>query len=252
MQFKLSYENYFMNDVKIKPVFLTYLLFLTLTTATSFGIAKTNERIVLIPKPKSNETTPRLLKTLQKWDESQFKEAQECEDMAIDHNPSLKKGKVNEFYELSYSVLINSDNLYSVSVKTDRYCGGAYPSIDNNVVVFNKKNGSKIDPTDLYNITEKTKHGYTIKPAIQLLIRSALLREIDKGSIRKSCLNVIQEDTIEYLDQDTVGLGKNGLYIMYTGPHVVASCYKTVVLPYPQLSRFLNKAEAKRLNWQPF
>lgn len=238
-----------MNDFKIKPLVFTCLLLVTLTTSTSFSTAKTNERIVLIPKPKSNETTSRLLKSLQKWDELQLKIAQECEDIAIDNNPNLKKEKVNEFYKLSYSVLINNNSWYSVSVKTDRYCGGPYPSIDKNVVVFNKKSGSKIDPIDLYNITEKTKNGYTIKPAVASLIRSALLREIDKGSIQKSCLTVIKEDTIEFLDQDTVGLGKNGLYIMYTGPHVVASCYKTIVLPYPQLSRFLNQAEAKKLNW---
>ena len=211
-----------------------------------------NERIVLIPKPKSNETTSRLLKSLRKWDEMQLKIAQECEDMAIDHNPGLKKEKVNEFYKLSYSVLINNNNLYSVSVKIDWYCGGPYPSIDENAVVFDKKNGSRIDPIDLYNITQKTKNGYTIKPAIQSLIRSALLREIDKGAIRKSCLTVIKEDRIEFLDQDTVGLGKDGLYIMYSGPHVVSSCYKTIILPYKQLSRFLNPSEAKRLNWKPF
>lgn len=238
-----------MNDFKIKPLVFTCLLLVTLTTSTSFSTAKTNERIVLIPKPKSNETTSRLLKSLQKWDELQLKIAQECEDIAIDNNPNLKKEKVNEFYKLSYSVLINNNSWYSVSVKTDRYCGGPYPSIDKNVVVFNKISGSKIDPIDLHNITEKTKNGYTIKPAVASLIRSALLREIDKGSIQKSCLTVIKEDTIEFLDQDTVGLGKNGLYIMYTGPHVVASCYKTIVLPYPQLSRFLNQAEAKKLNW---
>ena len=111
---------------------------------------------------------------------------------------------------------------------------------NNNALVTNAKGNMLIDC------------GYTIKPAVASLIRSALLREINKSSIQKSCLTVIKEDTIEFLDQDTVGLGKNGLYIMYTGPHVVASCYKTIVLPYPQLSRFLNQAEAKKLNWNYF
>jgi hypothetical protein len=239
------------NKKNKSPVFIG-LLFLALITAASVSTAKSNKQIVLIPQPKSNETTPQLISALQKWDKGQFKIAQECKEMAIDYNPTLNKMKANEFYKLSYFVLINNDDLYSLIVKTFRYCGGAYPSIDENAIVFNKKNGSRIDPIDLYNITQKNKHGYTLKPAIQSLTRSALLRELDKDSIENRCKAVINQDEFDYLEPNTVGLGKKGLHIMYSGPHVVQACYKTIILPYQQVSRFLNLAKAKKLNWKTF
>jgi hypothetical protein len=136
--------SYLINNLTIKPLLFVCVLFLTLTTATSFSTAATNKRFVLIPQPKSNETTPQLISALQKWDELQLKIAQECKDMAIENNPSLKKEKMNEFYKLSYSVLINNDDLYSLIVKTFRYCGGAYPSIDENAIVFKKKMALKL------------------------------------------------------------------------------------------------------------
>lgn len=195
-----------------------------------------------------NEATPQLLKSLQNWDKKQNKLAQECEDMAIENNPKLKRKKTNIFYELSYSVLINTDDLYSLIVKIDIYCGGAHPLIYENAVIFNKKDGSKINPIDLYNITQKSSSGYdVIKPEIKGLIRTALLNGLDKD--KNNCIGVIQKDNIDYLDEDTVGIGKKGLHIMYSGSYAVQSCYQTIVLPYQQLNHFLNLAVAKKLNW---
>jgi hypothetical protein len=116
-------------------------------------------------------------------------------------------------------------------------------------VVFDLTTGKRYDPLKLYAIAKNGRYGYEFIPPIRLMIRNQLIQNRGVNSKDNKCIQVLKNDDVKLIEDGIVAPDEKGLKIMYSGPHVVQSCYSSVLLPYGELKQYLNKQEAERLLW---
>ena len=206
-----------------------------------------------IPRPQSAPASKAIAKTLAKslaaWDKQQLAMAKDCAKDVARVNAREKGHTLVAEFELRYEVLLDTPQIYSLAQWLNINCIGPYPAFAENAVVFDMATGQRYSPLRLYAITRKGPYGAEFRPEIRTLIRQALIAErkpIDKDD---ECIQVLKSDEIRLLEDDTLGLGAQGLHVMYAGSHAVQACYGEVVLPYARLKKFLNTQEAKRIHW---
>lgn len=165
------------------------------------------------------------------WDKKQAQLAKECaKDVAKIRAHEKNSPNAVEF-NLRYEVLLDYSQIYAVARLLNIDCGGAYSAFAENTVTFDLTTGKRYDPLNLYAISRRGRYCMEFRPAIRKIIQEALIAE------RKP------------IEKDTIGLGAQGLHVMYAGTHVVQACYGNVVLPYERLQKFLNTKETQRIHW---
>ena len=206
-----------------------------------------------IPRPQSQPASTAAAKTLSqslaKRDRQQLAMARECAKDVAGVNAREKSNTLVAEFELRYEVLLDTPQIYSLVQRLNIHCIGPYPAFAENALVFDLATGQHYNPLRLYAITRNGPDGAEFLPEIRTLIRQALIAGRQPTDQKNECLRVLKRDDIRLLEKDTLGLGAQGLHVMYSGPHVVQACYGDVVLPYARLKKFLNTQEAQRIHW---
>lgn len=203
----------------------------------------------LIPLPKSSSLSAVLKQSLAAWDVEQKNKARWCAKEVAKIKAHDKHSPLEAEFDLSYEILLDAPTVYSVAVNLNVYCGGPYPAHSDTAVVFDLTTGKRYDPLKLYAIAKKGRYGYEFIPPIRAMIRQQLIQDRGVNSKDDECIQVLKNDDIKLVEDGIVAPGQKGLQIMHSGPHVVQSCYGSVLLPYGELKRYLNKQEAARLRW---
>ncbi len=229
---------------RLTPIALIACIWMCLSTAWAQA-----PHIEPIPRPKALPVTSTLASSLATWDKEQAQLAKECAKDVAQIKAREKNAPIAVEFNLRYEVLLDSSQIYTVARLLNIYCGGPYPTFAENAVVFDLTTGKRYDPLKLYAISRRGRHGPEFRPAIQKMIREALISKRTPIKKDDDCIPVLLQDDIQMIDKDTIGLGTQGLHVMYAGAHVVQACYGDVVLPYERLKKFLNIQEAKRIHW---
>lgn len=237
------------------PIFLA-MVYVAIALGTAFPAHVNANSISLpkLPKPKHSKLTPALKKEFEAWNAKWRSDAKECLDMAKEDKERVKAlGNNLIIFEISYHPIRDDQTFYSVAFNYEVYCGGPYPSRSLGAIVFDIGSSKIYDPTQLYRIVSPNKSD-KIDPRFRRILKNTLLdrNKNEHGSSKSDndCRDVILTDQFEYLEDKSVGLTPEGLWIYYTGSHVVQACYDAVVIPYAKLKPSLNQSEASRLKWQ--
>ena len=202
-----------------------------------------------IPPPKSLPISAVLKQSLAAWDVEKKNEARWCAKEVAQIKAHDKHSPLEAGFELHYEVLLDAPTVYSVAVNLNVYCGGPYPVHSETAVVFDLTTGKRYDPLKLYAIAKKGQYGDEFIPPIRTMIRQQLIQDRGVNTKDDECIQVLKDDDIKLVEDGIVAPAQKGLQIMYSGPHVVQGCYGSVLLPYAELKRYLNKQEAARLRW---
>lgn len=207
------------------------------------------QQLPLIPIPKSFPLSAKLKQSLEVWNVEQKNKAKSCAKEVEKIKAHDNHSPLEAEFDLRYQVLLDTLTVYSVAVNLNIYCGGPYPAHSDTAVVFDLTTGKRYDPLKLYAIAKKGRYGYEFIPPIGVMIRQQLIQNRGVNSKDDECVQVLKNDEIKLIEDGIVAPSQKGLQIMYSGPHVVQSCYSSVVLPYNELKRYLIKQEASRLLW---
>lgn len=229
---------------RLTPIALTACVWMSLSSAWAQA-----PHIEPIPRPQALPVTSTLTRSLAAWDKEQAQLAKECAKDVAQIKAREKNSPISVEFNLRYEVLLDSSRIYTVASLLNIYCGGPYPAFVENAVVFDLTTGKRYDPLKLYAISLRGRYGAEFRPAIRKMVREALIAERKPIEKDDDCIPVLQQDEIQMIEKDTIGLGAQGLHVMYAGAHVVQACYGNVVLPYERLQKFLNTKEAKRIHW---
>lgn len=175
--------------------------------------------------------------------------AKECAKEVAGVNAREKSNTLVAEFELRYEVLLDTPQIYSLAQRLSIHCIGPYPAFAENALVFDMATGQHYNPLRLYAITRNGTDGAEFLPEIRTQIRQALIAGRQPTDQEDECIQVLKRDDIRLLEKDSLGLGAQGLHVMYSGPHAVQACYGDVVLPYARLKKFLNTQEAQRIHW---
>ncbi len=203
-----------------------------------------------IPQPKSAPVSVALMRSLSAWDRQKRHEAQACVKQVATIKAQEKRLSIEPEFDLRYEVLLDTPALYSVAVNLNIFCGGAHPDHVEIGITFDRNTGKRYDPLKLYAIASKAQFAYVFRSSIREMIRQRLIEKRGTHLKDDECLQVLNDDDIEFADDGIVALGQKGLAITYSGAHVVQACFAPVVLPYSELKGFLNQQEAARLQWR--
>lgn len=217
---------------RCKSAFLLALLGILNSVSLAREPAKGVSRI---PRPTVVHATRALEAQLAEWDRQQRKEARSCnEDMASAREQPNIKG----LYEITYRVLLDTPQIFSVKIDMDIYCGGAHPVFSHGGVMFDPKSGQQLNPFQMFDIATKAEYGYALKPAIKDILRHAMLSKMSKEHLSEGCTEVLNRESFDYLDSSSDAvLGKDGLHIMFPAAHVSRFCYSEVIMTNGQLRK---------------
>jgi len=222
------------------PVFLScksafFLALLGILTSVSLAREPT-KGLSRIPNPAKVNQTRALEAQLAEWDRQHRKAARSCnqEMAAAREQPSL-----TGLYYITYKVLLDTPQIFSVRVDMDIYCGGAHPDEAHGGVMFDPKSGQQLNPFQMFAIATERESVYTLKPAVREIVKRAMLAKLDKDQIGQDCIPILNEERFDELGRTNAVLGQDGLHIMYPVARVVQYCYSEVVLTNRQLQTLL-------------
>jgi hypothetical protein len=220
-----------------------------IASAWSLAAYASDIDIERIPRPA--HASPRLLKSLARYEASQRALLRECrEDVRRSKTRDVSIGSRLSF-ELHYGVLWDSDRYFSVIARRNIFCDGPYIAFSEQGLTFDKVSGRKYDALRLYRLNyPKGRPFPEIRREVRELIRESLIKARGTAIKDDDCIGILKQDEISLLDEDTVALTQRGVFVAYSGPHAVQSCYEPVILEYERLRNFLDVAEAKRVGWK--
>lgn len=195
----------------------------------------------LVPVPNSAKNSDALRKALQAWDAVQFKNAKDCAthfNDARDNDEITKNSQLP--YVIKYQILLDSPIVYSVSIETEFFCGGAHPVTVQSAINWDVETGEIIDPLLIYNIGHRTKSGIEVFPEIEEIIREKSLDAIRNNEKGDDCLEAIKNDMDNFknLIPMAIGITSKGIYIGVQGYHVNEICYEPVIIYHEEIEKY--------------
>lgn len=147
------------------------------------------------------------------------------------------EGGRSAYYKVRSRVEYTARDIFSIYASSEYYCGGAYPTNDNNVsLTFDMKTGKVVNFEDLFKNYEADRQEIVKIIFADLLARGA--RAPSSGNTDEGdCAEVYQLDRMES-STFAFNFSKAGLSVQPAWPHVIEACAERVTVPYAKLAKF--------------
>lgn len=147
------------------------------------------------------------------------------------------EGGRNGYYRVRSRVEYTARDIFSIYASSEYYCGGAYPTNDNNVsLTFDMKTGKLVNFEDLFKNYDADRQEIVKTIFADLLARGARAAGSGKAD-EGDCAEVYQIDRFES-SSFAFNFSKAGLSVQPDWPHVMEACAERVTVPYAKLARF--------------
>lgn len=148
------------------------------------------------------------------------------------------RGRYN-YFNLRSRVEYASQDIFSIYASTEYFCGGPYPTNDNNIsVTFDMKTGKQIKFEELFKNYEADKReiiGVMFASQIATAARRAASRKPD--STETDCEDLFEIGQLE-TSTFAFNFSKDGLSVQPQWPHVIEACAERITVPYAKLEKF--------------
>ena len=147
------------------------------------------------------------------------------------------EGGRNAYYKVRSRVEYTDRDIFSIYASSEYYCGGAYPTNDNNIsLTFDMKTGKVVNFEDLFRNYDADRQEIVKTIFADLLARGARAARSGKSS-EGDCEEVYQPDRLES-STFAFNFSKAGLSVQPDWPHVMEACAERVTVPYAKLAKF--------------
>ncbi len=217
-----------------------------------------------IPRSAYTEAGPVLEPALTETDKVMARWADECKQKAIAANGGAKPEKVDNYYfEVTYKVLLDDKHFFSVEALIEYFCASAHPGMEHLGFVFERSNGKRFDPRQLYKITEsadkaaikakeesdqfRTHAGLTtggffnwcrsyrapnclgrdnvVKKQVSDMFRKAATTGLTREAREEGCLSRIRQHPFKLAEMESLALTPKGIVFYYAGEFSRQYCY---------------------------
>jgi hypothetical protein len=147
------------------------------------------------------------------------------------------EGGRTAYYKVRSRVEYTARDIFSIYASSEYYCGGAYPTNDNNVsLTFDMKTGKLVNFEDLFKNYDADRQEIVKTIFANLLARGE--RAARSGRTNEGdCEEVYQLDRLES-STFAFNFSKTGLSVQPDWPHVIEACAERVTVPYAKLAKF--------------
>ena len=201
-----------------------------------------------VPRPKDVHARVVLEPELTKWDAIQQNAARDCAAALPAGDPQ------RPYRHIKYRITLATSKLYSFFAEVEEFCGSARPVTTYYARTFDVTRGGAFNPLSLYKVASSDKpdqQSAKVRKEFSNQLRSALLHSRAFANIKRSaCEGLLSKDSFDYIQISDISLAKRGLAVVYVKEP--AACYfpQPIEVPYIQLRSFVDRAEARRLNWK--
>jgi hypothetical protein len=147
------------------------------------------------------------------------------------------EGGRSAYYKVRSRVEYTARDIFSIYASSEYYCGGAYPTNDNNVsLTFDMKTGKLVNFEDLFKNYDADRQEIVKTIFADLLARGERAARAGNSS-EGDCEEVYQLDRLES-STFAFNFSKAGLSVQPDWPHVIEACAERVTVPYAKLAKF--------------
>jgi hypothetical protein len=156
--------------------------------------------------------------------------------MSCDSSSGRDDDELREYYSYNAtsSVTYAKHDIYSISIHSSYFCGGAHPNNDvNESITFDMKTGEPVSFEQLFTKYEEDKE------KIVSLIFASQIQKAEESVDEESCDSMFTLDRLTDSEYSYT-LGDKGITIEPNWPHVIEACEEAITVPISELSSFID------------